>query len=106
MIWATLASILDLSGTVITLQPSAAPGAVAEVVIENINMNGPGDDGSYALDMGALSVGVAFKWDADGTRDRLTVTPPDGLICIPADCAVVVEEGKVGRVLIIEWSGM
>ena len=106
MIWATLASILDLSGTVITLQPSAAPGAVAEVVIENINMNGPGDDGSYALDMGALSVGVAFKWDAVGTSDRLTVTPPDGLICIPADCAVVVEEGKVGRVLIIEWSGM
>jgi len=31
MIWATLASILDLSGTVITLQPSAEPGAVAEV---------------------------------------------------------------------------
>jgi len=101
-----LASILDLSGTLITLQPTTEPGAVAEVVMRNNVMNGPQDDGTSALDLGPLSVAVTFKWDADGTRDRLTVTPPDGLICIPADCAVVVEEGKVGRVLIIEWSGM
>lgn len=101
---AVLAEII-LSGTTITLQPSTAPGAVAEVVIENINMNGPGDDGSYALDLGALSVGVAFKWDAVGTSDRITVTPPDGLICIPADCAATTPEGGIGRVVILEWVG-
>lgn len=55
--------------------------------------------------MGALSVGVAFKWDAVGTSDRITVTPPDGLICIPADCAATTPEGGIGRVVIFDFVG-
>jgi hypothetical protein len=51
----------------------------------------------------------AFLWrqEADIASHviRYRVRKPRGLICIPADCAVVVEEGSVGRVVILEWVG-
>jgi hypothetical protein len=101
-----LAILLDLSGTVITLQPTDAPGAVAEVQMYNHAANGPDDNSSHTLTLDGLDVEVKFTWDAGGDQpDALVVTPPDGVLCDPADCTLILDEGATGRVVLFEWVG-
>ena len=102
-----LALLLDLSGTIITLQPSPAPSAVAEVVMENVDANHSGHNGFYPLSMPGLTVEVEFIWQyTGGGDDAVVVTPPDGFVCIPEDCTAVVPEGQRGGVTLFDWRGM
>lgn len=97
---------LDISGSTVTLQPSADPAAFADVVFANDLSNGPHDTGSYTLSQDGLVVGVRFTWDANFIgMDRIVVTPPPGMICAPADCSATVVEGQVGRITLYPWQG-
>lgn len=106
MILAIAASVLNLSGTVITLQPSTEPGAIAEVVMSNELVNGDLHEGTYPLDLNGLKIGVTFDWQHEGTQDdAITVTPPDGVICQPRSCVLVVPETGEGTLYLLEWIG-
>ena len=84
--------------TVATIQATDEPGAVAEIVFRNDDVNGIQDNGRRELSLGALTVSVDFKWDAVGGADQITVTPPAGFIAIPDQ--LTVEEDDEGRLLI------
>lgn len=106
MILHLMSSILDLSGTVISLQPTTQPGAIAEVVMDNVYVNGVQDNGTSTLTMDGLSVAVTFEWDAgEGGSDAITVTPPDGIVCVPADCILIVPEEQSGALYLYDWQG-
>jgi hypothetical protein len=98
---------LSISGTTVTMEPSQEPGAIAVVTMINVSLNGADDNGTYSLAMPGLLVDVIFTWD-DGIwgEDSLTVIPPDGIVCRPSSCRMTVPEGLIGRVLLMEWSGM
>lgn len=103
MIFALLA---NLSGTLITLQPSTDPAAVADVVMENRMVNGPQDEVSFVLEMDGLPVEGRFDWDAGmAGEDRVIVTPPLGMFCKPDDCTLTVIEGTTGRLRLYEYLG-
>ena len=101
------AMLLNLSGTLIDLRPTARVEAEAEIVIENRMSNGPADNGHYGLTLGDLTADVEFIWDfgAEG-EDAIRVTPPDGMICRPASCELIVPEGATDTLFLIPWSGM
>lgn len=101
-----LALLLDLSGTIITLQSTTQPGAIAEIVMDNRNANGPQDEVGTFIDMPGLSVGVHFDWNHDGNDDALKVSPPDGIICVPSTCVLQVPENEVGVLYLYGWEGM
>lgn len=103
MIWALL---LDLSGTIITMQPTAQPGAIAEIVMDNRRMNGSHDEIGTFLEMPGLSIGVHFDWNVEGDDDALIVSPPDGIICVPSSCVLQVPENEVGILYLYAWEGM
>lgn len=103
----TLALLLDLSGTIIELRPSETPRAEAEVVMRNLPLNGPHDNGVYTLSLGELVVGVEFVWEfGPEGEDGLLVIPPDGMICEPLDCIMSPAEGFEGKVTLFPWEGM
>ena len=96
---------VNITGTIIDMQP-APPPAVAEVTMNNWSANGPQDDGTYPLAMPGLAVEIEFTWNVGQIgEDRVTVIPPDGMICDPLDCVMAVPEGQGGRVLLLEWIG-
>lgn len=100
-----LSSII-LSGTEIILQPSQEPGAIAEVIMDNKPMNGASDDGRYPLEIDGLAVWLVFTWDAgEGGQDRIQVDPPRGVLCVPVDCILTLQEGSRGKVLLYTWVG-
>jgi hypothetical protein len=88
----------------ITLQPTEAPGAVAEVVFQNKAVNNDKDNGSYALTMGGLTVSVEFIWDAQGGEDAIRVTPPPGYFAHPEILPLV--EGTTGVILIYDMEAV
>jgi hypothetical protein len=97
---------LILSGTIIALQPSTAPGAIAEVEMYNHAANGPHDEGSHTLTLDGLNVGISFDWDAEGKQaDAITVMPPDGVLCEPASCVLMLDEGETGALILYEFVG-
>ena len=88
-------------GSTVTLQPTEAPGAVAEVVFRNAMVNSDKDDGDYPLTMGALTISVSFVWDANGSgADQITVTVPPGYAADPE--TLTVPEGAVGTIIIYD----
>ncbi len=95
-------------GTSVTLSPSAEPGVLAVVTMENRHVNDGADTGSYPLVMEDLAVEVRFIWDADPVlgSDRIVVTPPLGVTCEPEDCSVTVMEGFTGQIVLFDWRGM
>lgn len=97
---------LIISGTLIDIAPTDEAGAVAVVTMQNHYHNGPQDTGAYSLAYDGELFAVSFEWDAGPAgEDRMTITPPAGFTCIPADCAATVIEGQTGRVLILPWVG-
>jgi hypothetical protein len=78
------------------------------VAMENRHVNDGGDTGTYPLAIEGLAILIEFTWDADGFSgaDRITVTPPEGVVCIPEDCTATVMEGFTGEVVLIDWRGM
>lgn len=103
MLW--LIAELILSGSVVTLQATTEPGAIAEVIFDNRMVNDADDNGTYALSMDGLSIAVDFLWNAEGSADRITVTPPDGVLCRPSSCALTLPEDQSGRMFLYEWVG-
>ncbi len=101
------ADSVSISGSTVTLQATDAPGAVAEVVFNNLSVNGSKDNGDYTLNLGDIVVSVTFVWESNVLTgaDRITVSAP-GYTCEPVTCSAEVLEGQAGRVLILEWVGM
>lgn len=97
---------LDISGSTVTLEPSADPAAFADVVFYNDLSNGPADTRSYTLSQDGITVGIGFVWDASFIgADQITVTPPLGMNCQPVNCTVTVIEGQTGRVTLLPYQG-
>jgi hypothetical protein len=90
--------------TTVTLQDSAHPQAVAEIVFHNAPVNGPSNNGDYHLSHGGLEVTVRFEWDMDGDADGIEVFAPPGFIAVPPILAV--HEGMTGTVLIFSDEGV
>ena len=104
---ALLCAMLDISGTTVTLRPTEYPGAQAEIVMRNAFTNGPRDNAEHVLTMGDMVVLGQFAWDyGPYGSDALLVTPPDGMICIPRDCVLEVQEGLSGVLYLMPWEGM
>lgn len=85
--------------TFATIKATNEPGAVAEIIFNNVDVNGAADNGTKELSLGTLTVEVTFTWDAAaGGADRITVAPPDGYMAIPD--TLTLQEGTEGRLLI------
>jgi len=95
-------------GSTVTITPSDKPGEWAIVVFENRLVNDGLDTGEYALSFEDVVIPTLFLWEADPLlgSDRITVLPPDGIICEPESCEATVQEGAVGRIVLIDWRGM
>lgn len=82
---------VSIKGTTIRLQRGTH--APYEVVIFNRRTNNYRDNGAYDLQLDGLHVPFTFFWNpAQQDGDQITVTPPPGYSCIPAECAVVAAE--------------
>ena len=93
------ADMVSLSGTIVTMRDSHEPGALAEVHMRNSPVNGTRDERAFTLSHRGLTVGAEFDWDADATgADALTLTPPDGVLCVPAACVLVLPEHEEGAI--------
>lgn len=98
---------VNLSGSIITLRPSQAPGAVGEVVLDNRLLNSVHDEVRTDLSMPGLSVGIAFDWNMNSAgADAIRVMPPEGIICVPHDCVLVVAETQVGTLVLFDLQGV
>jgi hypothetical protein len=93
--------------TTVTIMPSDVPGQLAIVTLQNNYVNQGADNGDYSLTLDGMTVGVRFFWDHDPVlgSDRITLTPPAGITCEPADCGITVMEGAVGSVVLFDYLG-
>ena len=105
MIMSILSTVLNLSGTTITLRDTVEPGAIAEVYMDNRSVNSPADEKTTTLTLNGLDVVVSFFWNVEGDADQVTVVPPDGYACKPTTCEMTIPEDETGKVLIIEYVG-
>lgn len=94
-----------ISGTTVTLQPSQAPGAFAEVLIQNAPHNSARDNGPIRLQMPGLNLDGAFRWNGLGDDDEVTITPPPGVVCRPTSCALVIPENESGTIWLYSTEG-
>jgi hypothetical protein len=86
--------------THITIQETAQPGAVAEVVFANQNIHTELAE-EFDLTLGDITVTVRFERDVDASAsDRFTVTPPPGYLAIPE--SLVVPENGAGVIFLFE----
>ena len=86
----------------IQLQPTTAPGAVAQVTFDNKTVHRD-EDVSFVLDLGGLAVTVDASVGRGLTPDRMTVTPPDGFYAVPESLDVA--EDQVGVILVLPFLG-
>lgn len=87
----------------ITLQPTTAPEAVAELVFDNKAVHND-EAVTFVLELDGLEVTVDALVGRGLTPDRMTVSVPVGYIAVPPE--IDVPEDEVGRVLVIPWTGM
>lgn len=94
-------------GTTVSIEPSGNPGELAVVTLVNEHVNQGRDTGQYFVGMDGLVVEVQFTWDENPLTgaDRITVIPPEGITCLPADCSATVLEGMAGTVVLLDWVG-
>jgi len=86
----------------ITLEPTTAPGAVAQVTFDNKTVHAD-ESVTFVLDLDGLAVTVDALVGRGLTPDRMTVTPPDGFIAIPSELDVA--EDQTGVILVVPWLG-
>lgn len=98
----------------LSLGPTSAPGAVAELTFHNENRHS-GAWIAAPVEWQGLSVGVTLEIDiapgpgaaaptaSAGAPDRITATPPDGYVAVPPEA--VVDEGATQVILIYPVSG-
>lgn len=75
----------------ITIRPTTAPGAVAEVIFANRTVHSD-DDLTFSLTLDGLTVEVYAQVGRGLTPDRMTVEAPDGYIAIPASLDVAEDD--------------
>lgn len=81
------------------IQPTQEPGAAAEIIFHNENVNDMTDNTTMPITLGALTVEVTFKWEVRGDgADQITVTTPAGFVAVPD--TLTVPEGGSDRMLI------
>jgi hypothetical protein len=94
----------------IKVQPSSRPGALAEVVFDNRLSNTDEDTGAQMLvRMPGLAVMATFAWNVPGGiagADAVTITPPEGVVCLPSDCTVTVMEQFAGTIWLFSVEGV
>lgn len=99
------ADTIGIAGSSVTLQATDRPGALAEIVMVNDPSNGPADNGTRKLSLGDLSVSVEFQWNMAGDDDAITVTPPDGVSCLPTSCVLLLPEGETETLWLFDATG-
>ena len=72
----------DIAGSIVSLQSTTHPGAVAELLFVNIPTNHSRDNGAYTLTLDGLTVSVTFVWGE--TADSISVAVPDGFYAVPS----------------------
>ena len=88
----------SLKGTTITIQGTARPGAVAEIVFSNREVNGADDEYSFGLEFGDVTASITFDWNADGDDDAISVEVNEGYIVTPR--RLTVHESQVGTTFV------
>ena len=96
------ADSVALSGSAVTLQPTTRPGAVAELIFDNRATNSSRDDGEYSLAHDDIALSFSFNWNASGDSDEITITPPDGLTCLPTSCVLRMPEHETGTLFLFD----
>lgn len=91
------AETVMIAETSVTLRPTDRAGALAEVAMVNDPSNGPWDEAERSLRLGELSVTFQFDFNAIGDKDRIEVSPPEGVICLPS-CELTLPEGASGTI--------
>lgn len=86
----------------ITLEPTDAPGAVAQVTFDNRTVH-VDELAVFDLTLDGLTITVEALVGRGLTPDRMTVLVPPGYIADPPE--IEVSEDEIGRVLIYEWVG-
>ena len=86
----------------ITIRPTTAPGAVAEVIFANRTVHSD-DDLTFSLTLDGLTVDVHALVGRGLTPDRITVEAPEGYLAIPASLDVA--EEKDGVILLYRYLG-
>ncbi len=86
----------------ITLEPTTAPGAVAQVTFVNSTVHGD-DEVSFVLELDGLSVTVDAVVGRGMSPDRMTVEVPPGYIADPPE--IDVNEHETGTIVIYEYLG-
>ena len=87
----------------IALQPTQAPGAVAELVFDNKRVHHIDEDVTFPLTLDGLTVEVYAQVGRGLTPDRMTVEAPLGFIAIPASLDVA--EDDIGVILLYRYLG-
>lgn len=86
----------------ITIRPTTAPGAVAEVIFANRTVHSD-DDLTFSLTLDGLTVEVYAQVGRGLTPDRITVEAPPGFIAVPPELDVA--EEKDGVILLYRYLG-
>ena len=86
----------------ITIRPTTAPGAVAEVVFDNKTVH-TDENVTFALTLDGLTVEVYAQVGRGLTPDRMTVEAPPGFIAVPPELDVA--EDQVGTILLYRYLG-
>lgn len=86
----------------IAIQPTDAPGAVAQVVFDNKTVHSDRLE-RFDLTLDGLTVTVEALVGRGLTPDRMTVLVPPGYLADPPELDVA--EDSTGRILIYEWVG-
>ena len=100
------ADTLNISGSLISLEPSDEPGAIAQISFHNVSVNDAADNGDYPLASADMTLTIQFLWEVNlFGADQITVVPPPWVICQPIDCTATVMEGEIGVVVLYPYEG-
>ena len=86
----------------ISLEPTTAPGAVAQVTFKNKTVHAD-ELVTFTLNLDGLAVEVTALVGRGLTPDRMSVVPPEGFIAVPPDLDVAEDED--GVILILPYVG-
>lgn len=89
----------------VTLAPTDRPGALAQVTFNNVSVNDAGDTGAKGtLEIPGVAVDVSFEWEVDvAGSDRVTITPPEGVVCYPR-CSITITEESQATIWLFDHS--
>ena len=92
-----------MGSSYVTLRPSDAPGAVAEVEFANEPVDGDSVE-MFDLSLGGFSVSDEVLLGRGVAPDEISVTPPDGYIAVPP--VMDVPEGQSRTITIYRMDGV